>query len=152
MRIIWLQLCKHSRMLTFMFPRHMTKRSKDSATKSKKRTIWRRQRKLHQSTYKLRQLYILDVKESLSLVIQNLNCLVKALLSMMMRYLFTLSKTVQLLSLMRKSPCLRNPAWKFKIFHQMPGLWWLLSSCLKPSRCHWPNLSYHVEQDISSGL
>ena len=50
--------------------------------------------------YKLKQLYILVVKESLSLVIQNLNCLVKALLSMMMRYLFTVSKTLRLLILM----------------------------------------------------
>lgn len=152
MPIIWLQLRKCSRMLTFMFSKQMTKRSKGLPTKSKMRTIWRGHRKLHQSMYKLKQLYILDVKESLSLVIQNLNCLVKALLSMTMRYLFTLSKTVQLLILMCNNPYLRSPAWKFKIFHQMPGLWWLLSSCLKPSRCHWPNSSCHIEQDISSGL
>lgn len=153
MRIIWLQLRKYSSMPTFMFSRQMTKRrSKDLATKSKKRKIWRGLRKSHQSMCKLKQLYISDVKEFLSLVIQNLNCLVKALLSMTMRCLFTLSKTVQILSLRCNSTYLRNPAWKFKIFHQMPGLCWLSLSCLKPSRCHWPNLSCHTEQDISLDL
>ena len=87
--------------------------------KSKRRKTERKLRKLFQSIFRSKLLFILDAKEFLSLVILNHSYLVNILLSMTMKFPFTSSKIPQSLILASNNWSQKNLASKSKTYLQM---------------------------------